>query len=1024
MIELLTLHAVVAVAAPPLVSRFGRRIFLLLALAPASAAVWALWHTREVFDGDAPTQFVSWVPGFDLHLDFRLDALAWLMTIVVGGVGALVLAFCAAYFSKTAAGLPRFAGVFVAFAGAMLGLVTTDSTLLLYVFWELTTVFSFLLIGHSFDRQSARRSAVQAILVTTLGGLAMLAGFIALGEMDGGSYRLSGLVESGAAGRLAEGPLLTSAIVLVLVGALSKSALVPFHFWLPAAMAAPTPVSAYLHAAAMVKAGVYLVARLAPGLAWETSWQIMVLGFGLGTLLIGGYRALRQHDLKLVLAFGTVSQLGFLIALVGHGQRAVALAGLTLLLAHALFKSCLFLSVGIIDWTVGSRDLRTLSGLGRQMPVLAVVMAIATASMAGLPPTLGYLGKEAALEALVHGSGWVDVVTLVGVVVGSVLTLAYGLRLWWGAFGTKKGVERTEVPHRSMLIMAPPIVLAAASLVAGLVPARLERFLAPHADLHPGEPGHLVLWAGVTPAFLLTVAVVVAGIALFTLRRQVERAQDLLPNHAGAEGVYRRSLVALDHFAADVTALTQRGSLPAYLSTIFVVVAAGALSALVLVPGGAPADVRVADSALQAAVALLVCVSAVLAARARRRLKAVLLLGVAGYGVALLFVLHGAPDLALTQTVVETVTLVVLILVLRRLPAYFSNRPLAASRWTRLAIGTAVGATVAVGALFMTGGRIHPPVTVDFPTEVYEYGYGRNIVNVTLVDARAWDTYGEVSVIVAAATGIASLLFVRGRFGRVERRIEPKKGSPGVWAEFPDPAAAVRKDRQRKRLASNASLRDPQRGQRWLAASATLAPVRRSVMFEIGARLIFHTLIIYSLFLLFSGHNAPGGGFAGGIAAGIALIVRYLAGGRFELAEAMPLHPGHLLGAGLVTMTLAATAPMLFGGTALQSAVFDFTLWPFGDVHLVTTLIFDVGVYLVVIGLVLDILRSLGAEVDRHGELEGAQAPDLSHDDPARASDDRVVGVDRRDDVADHLQGAAAPTRRTGPDGAPGRGSP
>ncbi|MGC5627607.1 Na+/H+ antiporter subunit A [Georgenia sp. Z1344] len=1020
MIELLTLHALVAVAAPPLVSRFGRRIFLLLALAPASAAAWALAHTSEVLAGDGPTQLVTWVPGYDLHLDFRLDTLAWLMTIVVGGVGALVLAFCAAYFSRTAKGLPRFAGVFVAFAGAMLGLVTTDSTLLLYVFWELTTVFSFLLIGHSFERQSARRAAVQAILVTTLGGLAMLAGVIALGEMEGGSYRLSGLVEAGANGRLAEGPLLTWAIVLVLLGALSKSALVPFHFWLPAAMAAPTPVSAYLHAAAMVKAGVYLVARLAPGLADQTAWQVMVLGFGLGTLLIGGYRALRQHDLKLVLAFGTVSQLGFLIALVGHGQRAVALAGLTLLLAHALFKSCLFLSVGIIDWAVGTRDLRKLSGLGKQMPVLAVVMGIATASMAGLPPTLGYLGKEAALEALVHGTGWVDTVTLIGVVAGSVLTLAYGLRLWWGAFGTKKGLEPTVVPRRSMLIMAPPIVLAALSLAAGLVPGQVERILAPHADLHPGEPGHLVLWAGVTPAFLLTLLVIVLGAVLFAFRRQVERAQDLLPDHAGAEGVYRRSLVALDHFAADVTAMTQRGSLPAYLSTIFVTFVLAALGALVLVPGAVPADLRLADSALQAAVALLVCVTAVLAARARRRLKAVILLGVAGYGVALLFVLHGAPDLALTQAVVETVTLVVLILVLRRLPAYFSNRPLAASRWTRLAIAAAVGTTVAVLALYMTGGRIHEPVTVDFPTEVYEYGYGRNIVNVTLVDTRAWDTLGEVSVIVAAATGIASLVFVRGRFGRVERRVEPRKGSPGVWAEFPDPAAVVRKERHRP--GPSPRLRDPQRGQRWLAASATLAPVRRSVMFEIGARLIFHTLIIYALFLLFSGHNAPGGGFAGGIAAGIALIVRYLAGGRFELAEAVPLHPGQLLGSGLVAMVAAATIPMLFGGTVLQSAVFDFTLWPFGDVHLVTTLFFDMGVFLVVIGLVLDILRSLGAEVDRHGELEGEQAPDLSHDDPARAADDRVVGVDHRDDVPDELQGADAPTARPGLDGSAGRG--
>src|SRR5659263_680518 len=303
MVQLLLLHALVALVAPALAGKLGGRAFLLLAAIPGSAAVWAALNTRAALSDAPPEQFIPWIGSLGMHLQFRLDALAWLMTIIVGGVGALVLVYCAAYFSKTATALGRFAGVFVAFAGAMLGLVTTDNTLSLYMFWELTTVFSYLLIGHYHERQASRRAASQAIIVTTVGGLAMLAGFIALGEMPNGTYTISLLVERAAAGELGRGgpPVLLPAAI-VLLGAVSKSALVPFHFWLPAAMAAPTPVSAYLHAAAMVKAGVYLVARLATGFAGEAAWRWLVLGLGLGTMLLGGYRALRQHDLKLVLA--------------------------------------------------------------------------------------------------------------------------------------------------------------------------------------------------------------------------------------------------------------------------------------------------------------------------------------------------------------------------------------------------------------------------------------------------------------------------------------------------------------------------------------------------------------------------------------------------------------------------------------------------------------------------------------------------------------------------------------------------
>ena len=366
MLQLLAMHLAAAVVAPAAVRWLGRRAFLLLALVPAAGVVWALRWTGEVMDGRGPVSTAAWVPELHLDLAFRLDTLSWLMVLLVGGVGALVFVYSAGYFSTKAAGMGRFAGVLVAFAGSMFGLVTTDDLLLLYVFWELTTVTSYLLIGHYADRKASRRAAMQAIIVTTFGGLAMLVGVIVLGE-TAGTYRISEVVADPPSGTG-----VTVAVALLLLGALSKSALVPFHFWLPSAMAAPTPVSAYLHAAAMVKAGVYLVARFAPGFAELGAWRAIVLTVGAWTLVHGGYRALRQYDLKLVLAFGTVSQLGLLVLLVGAGNEAAALAGLAMVGAHAMFKAALFLVVGLVERFGGTTSLDRLGGLAKMTPVLAV----------------------------------------------------------------------------------------------------------------------------------------------------------------------------------------------------------------------------------------------------------------------------------------------------------------------------------------------------------------------------------------------------------------------------------------------------------------------------------------------------------------------------------------------------------------------------------------------------------------------------------------------------------------------------
>ncbi|WP_432572014.1 Na+/H+ antiporter subunit A [Kineococcus sp. SYSU DK005] len=965
MLLLLSAHALAAVLAVPLVRLLDRRAFAVLALAPASTTAWTALQGPAVLDGRGPRQVVPWVPSLGAELAFRVDPLSWVLLLLVGGVGTLVLLYCGGYFHRGDPGTARFAAVLVGFTGAMTGLALADDLVQLYVFWELTTVFSYLLIGYDAARRSARRAATQALVVTTLGGLAMLVGIVVLGQ-SAGTYRVSAVLADPPTGTAA-----TVAVVLLLAGAVSKSALVPFHFWLPAAMAAPTPVSAYLHAAAMVKAGVYLVALFAPAYAGLPAWQAVTVGLGLATMLLGGYRSLRQHDLKLLLAFGTVSQLGFLVVLVGAGSRAAALAGVALLLAHATFKAALFLVVGVVDHQTGTRDLRELSGLGRRWPLLAVAGTIAAASMAGVPVTLGFVAKEAAYEAFLHDRPWV----LVGLFLGSVLTAAYSARFVWGAFCRKPGVPDTGAPAPGAALLVPPVLLAGATLLLGPlaplvdVPASAVAALNAGLPTDPGgEPTHLALWHGFTPVLLLTAVTLGLAAALFALRERVSLAQARVPDLLDADRGYRRAVRAVDRVAVEVTGATQRGSLPVYLATILLTV--------VLVPGGAlllhrpwPEEVLLADGWAQVLVGVVVAAAAVLTVRARRRLRAVVLAGVTGYGATLLFVLHGAPDLALTQALVETITLVVFVLALRRLPPYFSSRPALRARWVRVAVGVLVGTCTSAFALVAAGARDAVPVSVELPQWAYDYGGGKNVVNVTLVDVRAWDTVGEISVLLVAATGVASLVF-RRRMGAIDR------AHPGAV-----PPAA------------------PGRGRaRWLPAASTVDPERRSVVFEVVTRLTFHAIVVLSVYLVFSGHNAPGGGFAGGLVAGLALLVRYLAGGRYEFNAAVPISAGWLLGTGLFLSAGTGLVAVLAGGDVLQSAVVDLHVPVLGTVHLVTSLFFDVGVYLLVVGLVVDVIRSLGAEVDR--QVEDEDEPDESahdapdgHEDPERSRDALEVPI-------------------------------
>ncbi|MET9221699.1 Na+/H+ antiporter subunit A [Streptomyces sp. NPDC003300] len=1027
MLGLIVGHFVLAGFAGVFTRWWGRRAFLVLAAAPAATAVWAALQWNAVADGRVREQTWHWAPALDLEIALRLDALSLLLAVLAGGVGALVLVYCAGYFRDDEPGLGGFAGTLTAFAGAMLGLVLADDLMLLYVFWELTTVLSFLLIGHSAEKKANRRSALQALVVTTAGGLAMLVGLLMLGHLAG-TYRLSALI----AHPPATGPAVRVALVLVLAGALSKSAVWPFSLWLPGAMAAPTPVSAYLHAAAMVKAGVYLVARLSPAFAPVGPWRALTVGLGLATMLLGGWRALREFDLKRILAYGTVSQLGFLTALVGTGSHNAALAGVTLLFAHALFKAALFLVVGAVDQTTGTRDIRRLSGLARTSPLLCAAATLAAASMTGLPPFLGFPAKEAAFDALTP-------LPLSLSVLGSALTVAYTLRFLWGAFGPSEAVREapssaseppaapppaaadapegtgrgapadlradraatdareqaarssrrypgpgptrahtasahtasprtasahtprphTASPHLKGWEKAVPVgTLALAGTVLGPYVTHLEPLLGQYAHSVPeadgATPYHLALWHGWGTPLALSLVAWALGAALFAGNTPLIRLarKTALPT---AEAAFARMIRGTEWFALQLTGTVQRGSLAVYLTTALLVFTGTESYALVHdapwhTPGGGP---RLADDAAQAAVAVAVMAAAVLCVTARLRMKAVVLAGTTGYGTAVLFVLQGAPDLALTQFTVETASIVVFVLVLRRLPARFP-RTAPRRRAANYAVGAAAGALVA-GLTYLTAAARRASDARAALIEATEHDGVKNVVATILVDLRAWDTMGESAVLAVAAVGVTSLLFLRRRAGSLPRAADGEE--PGtVWRagprEAPGPASLA-----------------PERT--WLSASGTLAQERRSVVFEVVARLTFHPILVLSLYLLFSAENLPGGGFTAGLVAGLALVVRYLAGGRYELAAAAPVDAGFLLGAGLVVSVGTGLGGLVFGRAVLDAGTYHARLPLFGSVHLASPVLFDFGVYLLVLGVVLDVLRGLGAEIDLQIERDG-----------------------------------------------------
>ncbi|HLU58567.1 MAG TPA: hydrogen gas-evolving membrane-bound hydrogenase subunit E [Pseudonocardia sp.] len=770
MLALVAAHLVVAGLLPLVATRSTRAAFGVAAVLPAAALVWALANAGPALAGGI-FETTAWSPALGLELAFRLDALAVAMIVLVSGVGAVILAYCTGYFGARSPDAGRSAALLLAFAGAMLGLVLADDLLSLYVFWELTSIASFLLVGQGGERREERRAAVQALLVTVFGGLAMLLGFVLLGQAAG-TYRISEILADPP-----RGGLVTAALVLILLGAFTKSAQLPFHPWLPAAMVAPTPVSAYLHAASMVKAGVYLVARLAPAFADLAVWTVPVLVVGLGTMLVGGWRALSATDLKRLLAFGTVSQLGFLMVLFGAGGRIAAMAGVAMLLAHGMFKAALFLTVGAVDKATGTRDVRKLSGVGRALPGLAVAATLAAGSMAGLPPLLGFVGKEAAFEAFLHGTVENRVVA-VGLLLGSVLTVAYSARFLWGAFARKPGRDPTDARGVGPALNVPVWLCAAAGPILGVATPLVDADAASYAAALPGDPAyHLALWHGLGLPLVFSAIAVAGGLAVHAARGRLQPLAGRSP--FDAQHAYEKTIAGIGRVAVGVTGRLQVGSLPAYLSTILVM--------FILLPGvptvlanAWPRDVPAYHELIQVPLAVVVVTAALAVTRTRRRFTAVLLVGVIGYGVGGLFIVDGAPDLALAQFLVETLSLVAFVFVLRRLPLHFTEtRPSRRVRVPKAMLGAATGITVAAFALVLSATRTAPATTSAELTRLAPEAGATNVVSAIIVDFRALDTVGEIGVLFIAAAGVASLVLAT-RYDRRRRSgaIESGQASP------------------------------------------------------------------------------------------------------------------------------------------------------------------------------------------------------------------------------------------------------
>lgn len=748
-----------AVVVPWLHPALGRYAGWVLALLPAALTIHFIGYIPAIADGETIRYHYDWVPGLDIDLSFYIDGLSLLFALLISGIGTFILIYAGAYLEGDPR-RPRFYIFILAFMASMLGLVLSDNLIALFVFWELTSITSYMLIGYDHEDEYARKCALQGLIVTVAGGLALLAGFVML-AIAGGSYTLSELLTEGDVIR--DHALYVPLLLLILLGAFTKSAQVPFHFWLPNAMAAPTPVSAFLHSATMVKAGVYLLARLHPSLGDTTLWMTILPLVGAVTMLTGAYFAVRSTGIKKVLAYSTVMALGTLTMLAGIGTETAMIAFGAFLLAHSLYKGALFLVAGALDHETGTKEVLKMGGLRKAMPVTAFFAGVAALSLAGIPPLFGFIGKELMLESVVGASPFLapilGVLALATAVLVVVVAGIVGIRPFYG-----EQKETPKKPHEAPFgMLIGPIVLASLSLIFGVLPFLPSGLVGATASSLAGESIEvsLSLWHGINLPLIMSIFAVGAGIYLFLnwdwLRERMARYDAVYDR--GPEAGYGRCMDFLVWSADRQTVFLQNGSLRNYIATtLLTLVAFVVYTLLTRYDGGfgASLDVRF----YEAVIAAVMIAGMFFACTMTSRLGAVAAIGVVGFAIALFFILFSAPDLGITQLLVETLTVILLVLVLFRLPGFInasSNR----RRMVDLGIAALVGITM-TSLLFLTiQYQFADPISAYHLAESVPLAHGRNVVNVILVDYRALDTLGEIYVLALAAIGVFAMMKYR-----------------------------------------------------------------------------------------------------------------------------------------------------------------------------------------------------------------------------------------------------------------------
>lgn len=902
-----------------------RQTAWLAAAVTAAALAVLLTMAPAVFDGQVLLGGADWIPSIGLNARFRLDGLALMFAGLITGIGLLIILYAAWYLGeKDPAG--KFYTLLMLFMAAMLGIVLADNLLLLVVFWELTSISSFLLVGYWGHKAEARAGARMALAVTGGGGLVMLAGVLLLGHIAG-TYELSLMFERTAMIRAHD--LFPLATVLVLVGCFTKSAQLPFHFWLPEAMAAPTPVSAYLHSATMVKAGIFLLARLYPVIGGTGLFEAIVATTGLATMVFAAYVAVFKHDLKGLLAYSTISHLGLITFLIGLASPLSAVAAVFHILNHATFKASLFMTAGIIDHETGTRDMRQLAGLMRLMPWTATLAMIAAASMAGVPLANGFISKEmffAEAVGVEHGPVW-NVLVPLAATLGGICSVAYSLRFIHDVFfnGEPKNLPNPHPHEPPFLMKAPVLLLVVVCIAVGVAPALTFGPLvhvAATAMLGGSPPPYeLSIWHGVNLPLAMSAVALVGGVAMyFALQRRFNLH---LHHPRGWTGrlIFTRAIDGLFSLAGRFTQRLENGSLQRYAA--WMVASAVLLAAWpwTVGPGDAPAaGTRALLPATPLALvvwALLLAAGAALVIGHHDRFRAVVLVGVVGLVTSLAFLAFSAPDLALTQLSVEVVSTALLLMGLALLPQLTPRESSARRRARDALLALAGGGGIAwITWLMLT--RDHDSIAWYFLENSVSQGGGANAVNVILVDFRGYDTFGEITVLGIAALGVLALL---DGF-RVRK-----------------PATDVQ-------------------GRAWSGD-------RLPLMLQVAARIVLPLALVASVYIFWRGHNLPGGGFIAGLVTSIALVLQYMALGQ-DRAEAV-LHAGggrryaRWIGTGLAIAALTGIGAFVFGRPFLTSAFGHPVVPVLGELPLATAALFDLGVYVTVVGATMLMLSALGA---------------------------------------------------------------